>query len=144
MCSGFSALVYRNKTRANWREEVKGRPLFFSNIMSDKIADIDKKFYVVTPDPDFNPDRNKAIIENSIKKYEATRKKKNAEYVDKLRERTDAVATYLKSRWAESDRPVEKYFGKRMLAHLRAQKIVQKLKGYTKEGKPIIELSEIK
>lgn len=98
-----------------------------------------EKFYVAKPDPSFNPDRNKFIIEDTIRKYEATVIRKQKEYRDKVGERADAVATYLKSRLVGS--PIEKYFGRRQLAELRGQKIIQKLK--TLKGKQYVELIEV-
>jgi hypothetical protein len=58
------------------------------------------------------------------------------EYRDQIAERSDAVATYLTSRIAEGNTPIEKYFGKKMMSHLRGEKILQILKGfYTIGGK---------
>jgi hypothetical protein len=88
-----------------------------------------ERFYVAEGDPDFSPARNKAIIEGTIKKYEAYRRKKDKEYVDSIRERADAVATYLKHVDQKSDTPVEKYFSKSELAYLRGQQIVERLQG---------------
>lgn len=85
-------------------------------------------YFVEDGEPEFSPARNKFIIENTIKKYEALRRKKRRMYVDSVRERADAVATYLKSRVAEGNTPVEKYFGKRWMAHLRGQQILNTVK----------------
>jgi membrane protein involved in colicin uptake len=85
-------------------------------------------YFVEDGEAGFNPEYNKMVIERTIKKAQENRKKKHKEYVESLRERSDAVATYLKSRKAESNRPVEEYFTKRELAHLRGEHIVQKLK----------------
>ena len=95
-----------------------------------KISDEDyKRYYKEAGDPGFNPSRNKAVIDKSIKKYEAMRRRKLAEHQDKLRERTDAVAQYLTSQHgAGSNKPVEKYFGKRTLAYLRGESIVGEIK----------------
>jgi proline dehydrogenase len=86
-------------------------------------------YFVEDGEEGFNPEYNKMVIERTIKKTQANRKKKQHDYVDALQERTDAVATYLKSRSAESNRPVESYFSKRELAYLRGEKIMQKVKG---------------
>ena len=97
------------------------------------------RFYVAKPDPGFSPDRNNAIVEGTIKKYEATVRRKQKEYANKVGERADAVATYLKS--FSVGTPVEKYFGKRTLAYLRGQKILQKIKFI--HGKRYVELVEL-
>ncbi|MEK9208154.1 MAG: hypothetical protein AAB922_06730 [Patescibacteria group bacterium] len=90
----------------------------------------DKKVFLVDGgDAGFSPSRNRAVIEDTIKKYEILRARKNKEYNDKLGERVDAVATYLKSMAADSNKPVEKYFSKKELAYLRGKKIVQVIQG---------------
>jgi hypothetical protein len=98
-----------------------------------KPEDLDKrdyKFIATKPDLDFNPLRNKMVIENSIKKYEAMRKKKLDQAREGIRERADALATWIKSiKGAQADNPVSKYFSRRMIAHLRGDDIRQKLLG---------------
>jgi hypothetical protein len=89
----------------------------------------DRKFVLAKGDPGFSPERNKKIIASVMKKHEAMRKKKMDQFVDKLRERTDAVAWYLKSRTAESNLPIEKYLGKTELARLRGQRIMEEVQG---------------
>ena len=95
--------------------------------MNMRIGDfnpLDRKFWSKTPEPGFSVERNRMIIDNTIKKYERTRAKKMAEFTDKLRERTNAAAYYLSSRHgAQRSRSVEDYFGKTYLAHLRGQDI---------------------
>ena len=85
-----------------------------------------EKFYIEKGDPGFSPERNKSVIERTIKSYETFRKKKQKEYKDAVGERTDALATYLTS--LKSGTPLEAYFGKREMARLRGERIVQNLK----------------
>lgn len=85
-------------------------------------------YFVEEGEPGFSPERNKQIIENTIKKTDAIRAKKMRQYRENVQERADAVATYLKSRVAEGNTPIEKYFGKKWMSHLRGQKILQILK----------------
>jgi hypothetical protein len=85
-------------------------------------------YFVEDGEPGFSPEHNKFVIENSIKKYRANRRRKAKEYVEAIQERSDAVATYIKSRIAEGNTPVEKYFGKTMMAYLRGEKIMNVLK----------------
>lgn len=98
-----------------------------------KPEDLDKKdykFILVDPDPDFDPVRNKMIIEASIKKYEAMRKKKLDEAREGIAERADALATWVKDlRGWVNDNPVTRYFSKRMIAHLRGDDLRQKILG---------------
>ncbi len=92
-------------------------------------------YFVEKGEEGFSPEYNKMVIEKTIQKTQANRKKKQKEYIESLRERSDAVATYLKSRAADSNRPVEAYFSKRELAHLRGEKIVEKLQNKSFLGK---------
>ena len=87
-----------------------------------------QRFFNTDPDG-FSPERNKFIIEETIRKYEATRVKKVTEVVDHYAERADAVVSFIKSvdagKGAQGN--LEKYFGKQMLAYLRGQQIRDKL-----------------
>ncbi len=92
-------------------------------------------YFIEDGEEGFSPEHNKFVVENTMKKYAEKRKRKQKEYVESIRERADAVATYLKSRAAESNRPVEAYFSKRELAYLRGERIVKKLKQNNLLGK---------
>src|SRR5438552_3593470 len=95
----------------------------FSGLL-EKVAPEDKKFVPKTPDVGFSPERNKAIIENSIKEYEAMRAKKLKDRLTEYEERADAVVTYLKHLdRGQGESNMEKYFGKRNLAYLRGLEI---------------------
>ena len=85
-------------------------------------------YFVEDGDEGFSPERNKAIIDETIKKYEAKRKAQMKDFQDKLGERSEAVAMYLKHVAGGKSTPVEKYFGRRNLAYLRGEKILQKVK----------------
>jgi hypothetical protein len=88
----------------------------------------DKKFYMINPDPGFSPERNRAIINGTIEKNNLKRKKKIDHYVDTVRERSEAVTSYLfSSKGAQGGHTVDKYFGKQVLAYLRGQKIVEEM-----------------
>lgn len=96
-----------------------------------KLPKVDKKDWkYVKPDPDpgFDPERNKRIIENTIKKYEATRKRKEAVFSEGLAERADAAAFYVKHLAKGKSTPAEKYFGRRQLAYLRGKYVMDRLK----------------
>jgi len=84
---------------------------------------MDRKYWG-PPEPGFSVKRNRQVIENSIKKYERKRKRQMADFTNKLRERTDAAATFLKSKFVSSDpKKLERYFGKTYLAYLRGEDI---------------------
>ena len=88
-------------------------------------------YFVEEGEPGFNPAHNKWVIEHTMKKYAQNKKKKAKLYNEAVRERADAVATYLKSHTAEGSTPVEKYFGRKWMSYLRGEKIVEVLKGKT-------------
>lgn len=105
------------------------------NIVKDKSKILEEQkrdfalYFVEDGDEGFSPEYNKHVIEKTIKKAEDLRKLKKKRYDETLRERSDAVATYLKSRVAEGNTPIEKYFGKREMANLRGQRILQEIEG---------------
>ena len=84
----------------------------------------DYKYIVEDGDIDFNPARNESIVNQVIAETDARVKKLKEEWRDPFAERADAVATYLTSQHgAESGKSIDKYFGKKMLAHLRGEGI---------------------
>lgn len=88
-------------------------------------------YYVDKPDPSFNPDYNKHIIEKTIRETDELRKKKIKFYDEQVGERVEAAMDY--AFWLEqggrSGTPAEKYFGKQKLAQLHARKIMKKMFG---------------
>lgn len=88
-----------------------------------------QKWFKEGGDVGFSPERNKAIVEKTIRKHELNIMRKKKDYAEAVRERADAVATYLKSLSNGKELSVERYFGKRELAKLRGQQIIQKLQG---------------
>ena len=93
------------------------------------INPIDRKFIPVDPDPGFNPERNKQVIESTIRKYDQQRTKKKKAFVDTMGERSEAVASWLTSaHGAMSNKPIERYFTKRYLSYLRGREIADTLK----------------
>lgn len=88
----------------------------------------DHKFIVDKPDDGFSPERNRAVIEYTIRKAEEMVIKKRKEYRDQLAERVDAVATYLTSdKMATS--PITHYFSKKYLAYLRGEAFIEAARG---------------
>lgn len=94
----------------------------------NKLNPLDKPFLKGQADPGFSPERNKAIVEQTIVQYEKMRAKKLKEVDDLYAERADAVLMYLKA--IDSGKNVstaERYFGRRELARLRGDEIRQRL-----------------
>jgi hypothetical protein len=85
-------------------------------------------YFIEDGEKGFSPEYNKMVIEKTMKKARAMRLQRQKEYTEAIGERSDAVATYFKSRLAEGYTPIEKYFGKKNMAYLRGEKILQVLK----------------
>ena len=101
---------------------MKGRP--------DLIQPQDLKYVSVNPDPDFSPEHNQAVIEKTIKDNEKLVKARNKGFDEKAKERTNAVAIYLRSlNQGGKATNHEKFFGKKYLAYLRGKEIMEKIKG---------------
>lgn len=88
----------------------------------------DLKFYLKNPDPNFSPQRNKFVVESTIKKHDALIKKKKDMLKDPYMERADAVVTYLKTiERGGVDSKLERFFSKKYLAFLRGDDIRKEL-----------------
>lgn len=87
----------------------------------------DKKFYLEIPDPNFSAERNKAVIEGTIIKYNQMRQKKAKEYTDDYAERADAVVSYLRHAEKKPGYRLDHYFEPKYLAFLRGEEIRRKL-----------------
>lgn len=85
-------------------------------------------YYLEKPDPDFSPEHNAWVMKESIRKTNENRRLRTKQFNDNVGERVDAVVTYLRSRAAEGNTPIERYFGKKQLAHLRGQQILKTIK----------------
>lgn len=92
--------------------------------MTDNQKRDQAKYYLDIPDADFSPARNKAVVENSIKKFEAMRKKKMNQAVEEYRERADATVSFLRAVDRGKEGNLTKYFGRKMIAHLRGDEIL--------------------
>ena len=82
----------------------------------------DYKYTNVDADPDFDPEHNKRVVEETIRKYELNQIKIRQKYGDKLKERSEALAMFLKARGngkAETD--IKKYFGDKYLDYLKGK-----------------------
>lgn len=90
------------------------------------------KWYKETPDAGFSPERNREVIRQTIIKSELMRESRKRDYIEQIRERADAVTTYLKSVANGNEKGVDEYFGRKELARLRGQQIVEEIKGRMK------------
>ena len=87
-----------------------------------------QRFYVAKADPDFSERKNKYTIDKTIADYEQARKNKIKAYHTQIEERVDAAMAYVKHLEKGGSSPAEKFFGKRELARLRGQKIIQEVR----------------
>lgn len=87
----------------------------------------DKKFYLEIPDPNFSPERNKAIVDGTIRKHHALTIKKSKAHHSDYMERADAVISYLKSFDRTGTKDLKRYFSPKYLAYLRGEDIKREL-----------------
>ncbi len=88
----------------------------------------DRKFWPKTAEPGFSVRKNRWIIKDAMRKHDLNVKRKNAEFTDKMEERSHAVVSYLRGmEGLQRGRSIEQYFGKIGIAYLRGEKIKNKL-----------------
>jgi hypothetical protein len=97
--------------------------------MNDKIDKSDWKYVPVDADPDFSAEHNQRVIDRTIRKSETHRRKNQKEFDEKTRERASALAQYLKDLdTGKTSSTAKEYFGKKYLAQLRGEEVINKLK----------------
>jgi hypothetical protein len=95
----------------------------------DKVNPADYHMVPVDADPDFDPKHNQEVIDYTIKKSEELQRKKQREFGDKVKERTEAMSTYFESlKMGNTTSDYKKYFGKDYLAYLKGYELIDKLK----------------
>lgn len=95
----------------------------------DYIAPQDLRYVKVDPDPNFDPDHNKEVIEKTIKDNEKLRRSRLRDSEDKVKERSNALAIYLRSlSQGGKSTSLEKFFGKKYLAYLRGKEVMENIK----------------
>ena len=100
-----------------------------------------KQFWQERPDPDFSPERNKAVIASSIRKAEKHRAEMQRLQAEGLAERTNALATYVKARVdGRTHKTADDYFGRKEMARLAGKKVMQILKERKANGQPLWEV----
>lgn len=81
------------------------------------------KYLLDTPEEGFSPERNKAIVEESIRKYEALRAKKWKQAMEANRERAEASVSFLSHADRTKNGRLDKYFDKKTISYLRGDEI---------------------
>jgi len=99
------------------------------------------------PDPDFSPERNKAIVNETIKETEAFFNKEGKVLDDSTKERYDILSSYGVYRFNRGTKDFISYFGRdnynkligeKILSKVRIAETVNKLNGNTKFKKGIL------
>lgn len=97
----------------------------------DAISRQDWKYMEKNPygDPDFSEEHNKRVIAEVDEWNDKHLRDVDREYSEKTAERTNAAAAYLKNvTQGQGISDVSKYFGKGLLAYLRGEEVVRKLR----------------
>ena len=97
------------------------------------ISKSDWKFIKVKPDPNFNPKKNKSVIDEVIKETEALSRKKKRKFDEGMGERSEALATYL----SKGKGDMATYFGKKYYDHLRGKKSREEI--MSKDGLTVVD-----
>ena len=96
-----------------------------------------KRFWRERPDPDFDINRHNKIVANTIKKAEARRQSVRKAQNEGLKDRANALASYIKYLDRGGSKKVEDYFGKRELGRLQAKKTMTVLQERKANGLPL-------
>ena len=99
----------------------------------DLIAPQDLKYVKVDPDPDFDPQHNKRVIEKTIKDNQELVRKRNRDALEGVKERNNALATYLRSiNQGGKTTDYKKFFGKdnlrRLKGYVRGVEVMENIK----------------
>jgi len=107
----------------------------------------DYKYIVATPDASFSPDKNKAIIEETIREADTFHKTSGLAIESALGERIEAVSAYACYRFNRGfknikgylgDKLYEKMVGEKILSKIRVADTVNRLNGNHKLRRPIL------
>lgn len=82
------------------------------------------------PDPDFDPIHNQRVIDETIRENDLMASRKSHEYREKVRERAEAVAKYIKGiDDGKTNASVLEYFGRQELSRLRGEELLDEVRG---------------
>lgn len=87
-----------------------------------------KKYYIEGGEIGFSPERNKYIVEKTIKDYEEKQKEKDKQFVKELEWRSEAAVSWAKHLDKGNTTPAEKYFGHKVLSELQGRNIMNEIK----------------
>ena len=93
-----------------------------------QISQDDWHLVPVDPDPDFDPAHNQRVVDETIRAGELMRTRKQYEFEQQVKERSSAIAKYLKTVGdGKTSSTISQYFGKQELARFRGKEIMDKL-----------------
>lgn len=99
-----------------------------------KLDQADWGYAPLDPDPDFDAQHNQKVIDGIVRANEKNAQRKKKEQLDEIKERSNAVASYVKSVAKDkSNTTPEGYFGKKYLAYLRGREIIDIMKNAKKQ-----------
>lgn len=104
-----------------------GRGTLMADLSKNQINDF-KVWFKPGGDPGFSVEKNKQVIEDSIKEYELKRTNIQKKFGEDMMERSESVAYLLKAIDRGRDTNAQKYFGKSELARLRGEQIVGEMR----------------
>lgn len=99
--------------------------------MADLRATLDKadyKYIVEKPDPSFSVERNKAVIQETIKDTEKFFREMYAPLHAGMGERIDIIATYGRYRFNKGHKNIKQYLGDELYKQLVGEKILSKVR----------------
>lgn len=99
--------------------------------LSDKILPEDGKYFVQKPDKNFSPQRNHAVILESIRKTEKFFKELNEINRDALGERLDVLNSYGRYRLNKGEKGFDDWAGKELMRELLGEAVLEKVKMLT-------------
>lgn len=94
-----------------------------------KVAKQDWRLTPMNPDPGFDPEHNKRVIEETIRENDLKFKANQKIYDEEVAERAKALSYYIKAiDQGGRNTDISQYFGKKEIARLRGEEIMRKLK----------------
>jgi len=89
----------------------------------------------VDPDEGFSADHNKQVIDGVIDHTDKMIKRKKTQHKDALQERSWAISQYLKGMEMGGESNMSKYFGKREMARLQGESVMNKMRAWEEKRK---------
>ncbi len=86
----------------------------------------DKKYYIEKPDPNFSPQRNMAIVYETLEEGEKFFASLNDERKQDRDDRVDVLASYWKYRTEKGTKDFESYAGRALYKRLLGERILSK------------------